>query len=110
MTTVDKRLSTLSAASLDTARMPIWVYRVRSVTSLRRISDTKGIDRVILAMPWPFDDREAIVHWRLQQDPSNLTVTMSGSAVPAMLPRDDTCVRMPAFESHCSFTPPAHAP
>jgi hypothetical protein len=101
------RLSSLVAALLDIDRMPAWVYRVRSVTRIESLGDSEGVDRVVLGMPWPFKDREALVHWTLEQDPATLAVTLRGSAVPDKLPRNDAFVRMPTFESQWRFTPAA---
>lgn len=102
---MNERLSTLTAALLDTQRMPKWVYRVQSVTPLQRWGPEEGIDRVMLGMPWPLDDREAIVRWRLEQDAATRVVTLRGSAVPHAAPVSEGVVRMPAFVSHWRLSP-----
>jgi hypothetical protein len=105
VTHMHARLSALAAALLDTRLMPDWVYRTRSVVNIDLVSATEGYTQVIVAMPWPFDDREAIVHWHLAQDPTSGTVTMRGTSAPDKLPADPAYVRMPAFESSWMFTP-----
>ncbi|HEX6704507.1 MAG TPA: START domain-containing protein [Albitalea sp.] len=105
VTRMQARLSALAAALLDVDAMPNWVYRTRSVANLEAVSPTEGYSQVIVTMPWPFDDREAIVHWQLTQDPATGAVTLSGRSAPERLPPDPALVRMPSFESSWTFTP-----
>src|SRR6185295_1665936 len=93
------RLSALTAALLDVDSMPTWVYRTRSVANIEAVSPTEGYSQVIVGMPWPFDDREAIVHWHLVQDAATGAVTLSGTSAADKLPAHPGLVRMPDFES-----------
>ena len=114
-TRVKCRLSSLVALLLDRSAMPEWVYRTRSVRSLHQEGPTQGVSMVVTAMPWPLDDREAVVSWQLFQSPTTGVVTIRGGHVepagqpwlPAPAPGR---VRMPSFGSQWTFAPVAGAP
>src|SRR3990167_1947968 len=111
-TRVAARLSSLAALLLDSERLPAWVYRTRSVQQLQQDSAQQGVSLVVTAMPWPLDDRESVVAWRLQQSASTQVITLSGRGVePAgqpWLPEPAPGrVRMPSFASQWVFAPVA---
>ncbi len=114
-TRVKARLTSLVALLLDRAAMPEWVYRTRSVQSLQQDGPQQGVSLVVTAMPWPLDDREAVVSWQLLQAPATAVVTLSGRSVePAGQPWLPAAaagrVRMPSFASQWTFAPAAGAP
>lgn len=111
-TRVQARLSSLAALLLDSERLPEWVYRTRSVQRLQQDDPQQGVSLVVTAMPWPLDDRESVVAWRLQQAASTRIVTLRGRGVePAgqpWLPEPaPDRVRMPSFASQWVFAPVA---
>lgn len=111
-TRVTARLSSLAALLLDSERMPEWVYRTRSVLRLQQDGAQQGVSLVVTAMPWPLDDRESVVAWRLRQSASTQVITLSGRGVePAgqpWLPEPaPDRVRMPSFASQWVFAPVA---
>jgi START domain len=105
LTQVSVRLSALTAVLLDREHMPEWVYRTRRVQAIGASQPTEGVSQVITAMPWPLRDREAVVAWKLEQDPHTGAVTIDGHSAPDSLPPSDAWVRMPTFESRWRFTP-----
>ena len=114
-TRVKARLSSLVSLLLDSASMPEWVYRTRSVRSLHQQSPQQGDSLVVTALPWPLDDREAVVSWRLQQSPATAVVTLSGRSVESTgqpwLPEPAAGrLRMPSFASQWTLAPVAGAP
>ena len=114
-TRVKARLSSLVALLLDRAAMPEWVYRTRSVRSLQQDGPQQGVSLVVTAMPWPLDDREAVVSWQLLQVPATAVVSINGHSVePAGQPWLPAAaagrVRMPSFASRWIFAPVAGVP
>jgi len=105
VTRLQARLSTLVALLLDTEQMPEWVFRVRRVRPIEAPDPMHGVTQVITGMPWPLQDREAIVAWTLTQDAMTAVVTMDGRSAPDKLAPDAQFVRMPAFESQWRLTP-----
>lgn len=104
-TRVKARLTALVALLLDTERMPAWVFRARRAAVLVGNEPTSGLSQVIFGMPWPLRDREAIVAWRVEQDPASGAVTIRGTSASERWPVDAAWVRMPNFESHWRFAP-----
>ena len=105
VTRVRSRLGAFVALFGDVDVMPRWVYRVKEVTKLHVVSDAEVYSRTITEMPWPFSDRDAIVHSVLKQDPITLAVSIEGRGVPDFLPESERYVRMPVVESYWRFTP-----
>lgn len=114
-TRIQARLSSLVALLLDRSAMPEWVYRTASVQLLHQDGPQQGVSLVVTAMPWPLDDREAVVSWQLRQSPANAVVSLSDHSVepagqpwlPEVAPGR---VRMPSFGSQWVFAPVAGAP
>lgn len=105
VTRLPVRLSALVAVLLDSERMPEWVYRNRQVALVEGRGPMQGVSQVIIAMPWPLHDREAIVAWQLAQDAQTGVVTIEGRSAPDKLAPDARWVRMPSFESRWRFAP-----
>lgn len=113
-TRVTARLSSLAALLLDSERMPEWVYRTRSVQRLQQDGAQQGVSLVVTAMPWPLNDRESVVAWRLQQVASTRVITLSGHGVepggqPWLPEPSPDRVRMSSFASQWVFAPVAGA-
>jgi hypothetical protein len=106
-TVIAARLASLTAVLLDPTRTQDWVYRARSAELLSSDGPTRGVTRVVTAMPLPLDDREAVVAWEMTQDPQTLAVTLAGRNAPDAPPPHPGRVRMPTFESRWTLTPRA---
>ncbi|MCW5636420.1 MAG: hypothetical protein KIT17_24010 [Rubrivivax sp.] len=99
------RVAALTAVLLDSDRMPEWVYRVRRVVRLSPAGARTGVSQVITAFPWPLNDRESIVAWRLEHDAATGALAITGRSAPAHLPPNPNFVRMPSFASSWRFAP-----
>lgn len=104
-TRLQARLSSLVAVLMDTEHMPEWVHRTRRVNRLVSTQPTQGVSQVIVGLPWPLLDREAIVAWQLTQDAQTGVVTLEGRSSAEGPPPDPTRVRMPSFESRWRLAP-----
>lgn len=105
VTHMRSRLSAFVALFRDTERMPEWLYRAERVTTLEEVSATETYAYTQIRLPWPFRDRDSIVHVVLTQDPVTLELTLRASAVPDYLPEMKGYIRMPVIESMWRFTP-----
>jgi len=105
VTQIQSRLSSFIALFRDLESMPLWVDRTLQARRLEKRSDTEVYAHVINDVPWPFKDREVVIHTIIAQDPIDLTVTIRGSDDPNYsLPKADY-VRMTQVKSHWSFKP-----
>jgi START domain len=105
VTRVQARLATLAALLLDPARMPLWVDRVHSAEPLPAPDPGAALTHLVFDMPWPLDDRDAVVLSRLTQDPATRAITISGVAASERVAPLPGRVRMPSFEASWRFVP-----
>lgn len=105
VTTVEARLTTLVAVLTDVAAMPEWVYRVQSSRLLRQQGPRENWIYTVNQMPYPFHDRDAVLHSRYRQDPKTLTITIDTEAVPGWVKRVPGRVRIPRMNSQWLLTP-----
>ncbi len=105
VTRVQARLATLVALLLDPARMPLWVDRVQSAIPMPPPDPGAALTHLVFDMPWPLDDRDAVVLSRLTQDPTTLAVTIDGVSASERLAPTPGRVRMPSFEARWRFVP-----
>lgn len=55
--------------------------------------------------PWPVQDRDYALRYRLEQDPQTLTVTLSFKGDASLTPERDECVRVSQIEGAWRLTP-----
>lgn len=105
ITRVTARLSTVVALLRDVPAMPRWMYRARDVQVLDGRDPMRGLVRFLMAMPWPLDDREAIVHWQWRQDPASGEVRLTSTPAAHRAAPLESVVRMPHFGSQWRLLP-----
>jgi hypothetical protein len=105
VTRVQARLATLVALLLDPGRMPQWVDRVQSAVPLPPPDAGSALTHLVFDMPWPLDDRDAVVLSRLTQDAATRAVNIDGVAASERLAPTPGRVRMPSFEARWRFAP-----
>jgi hypothetical protein len=92
---LDCRMSQLAAVLLDYDNHVNWVYGTKSVQVLRAISATEQYFHTEVAVPWPFENRDLCVHFKMTQDSSDRTLTAEGISEPDYLPMEKNLVRVP---------------
>lgn len=103
-TRVTARLSTVVAALSDVAAMPEWIARVSSARLLRREANREVWMHTVYRLPYPFLEREAVLHSVLRQDKSGV-VEIATRAVPGMIPPHPRRVRLTSLHSLWRLTP-----
>lgn len=93
-TIVTSSLSALLNLFYDLEAAPRWLDATRRVIALRR--DDAKHEYVLLIetdMPWPLQDRDAVLlgHW--QQDPKTLTIALRSQSVEGVLPLNPRYIR-----------------
>ncbi len=72
VTRVKTRLSTVVAVLSDVPAMPEWIARLRSAKLIKREADRDMWVHSIYKLPYPFLEREAVLHSRLKQEKSGV--------------------------------------
>jgi hypothetical protein len=81
---------------------PKWGYKVLDSKELKRVSDTETYYYSKLDFPWPLDDRDIIVHSKMEQDPITRRITATSISSPDYLPGNKGVVRM--RNAHTTWT------
>jgi START domain len=89
---------------------PNWIYSVKYAKVLQRISETEVIYYILLDFPWPLNDRDMIMHSKLDFDDVNHVIYSRSYAKPNFLPVNKDIVRIShanlewkIFRSHTDF-------
>lgn len=74
-----------------------WQYKTINAKVLQHISDSELIYYAEFVSPWPFDNRDVVVHMRMELDSGNLKVIYKG--VPDFIPKKDGITRVASSSS-----------
>ncbi|MDH3715783.1 MAG: START domain-containing protein [Gammaproteobacteria bacterium] len=107
VTRVRTSLSALVALFYDVQSMPNWVHRILEARKLEQIGAQEAYAYIAIRMPWPFRNRDVLVHSTLEQDPRTLAVTIRGANVGGRFPERSQYVRVRKIRSHWAFSPQA---
>ncbi len=94
-TRIKESLSTVVALLNDVDNNEKWVPRSGGATIIEAVSEVENYVRGILYAPWPFRDRDCIVHFHLVQDENTNRVTIKMTGVPDYRPEERNYVRIP---------------
>lgn len=104
VTRVKTRLSSVVAVLSDVPAMPEWIARMKSARLLRREADRDIWVQSIYKLPYPFLEREAVLHASLRQEKSG-TVEVVTKAEKGFIPNDPKRVRLLNMQSTWRLTP-----
>lgn len=103
-TRVPASLSTVVAALSDVSAMPEWIARLKSARLLRRDANPEVWIHSVYRLPYPFLEREAVLHAVLRQDKSGV-VEIVTRAEPGFVPANPKRVRLGDMHSVWRLTP-----
>ena len=78
-----------------------WVYKTKSATLLKKNTDHDFVYHSVTAMPWPMDNRDAVVHLVINKENLPLSLIVDAQSEPANIPKKEGLVRIPY--SHASW-------
>jgi hypothetical protein len=104
-TRVRSSLGEIIALFTDVQSMDEWVYRTREVQRLDVISEQEIYAYTIIDLPWPFNDRDAVLHIVVEQDPQSYVVTIHIESVAGYGLENEQRVRMPRVKSTWTVVP-----
>lgn len=106
-TRVRASLSSVVAVLSDVPAMPEWIARMRSARVLRRDANRELWVHGVYQLPYPFQEREAVLHSILTQR-DNLTIDVATRAVGGMIGPHPRRVRLTNMQSSWRLTPEAN--
>ncbi len=98
-------LGQIIALFTDVEHMNEWVYRTKEVRRLNVISERELYAYTIIDLPWPLDDRDAVLHIFVDQDPQTYVVTVRIESITDYHPEQAQRVRMPRVKSTWTVAP-----
>ena len=104
-TSVNASIKDLSAMLMDVKEFPEWMPNIRSTEILKRISNNEIFYYVEVKVPWPFTNRDNIMHIKLQENSDTKEVTISIESIPDYIPPKEGLVRIPMASGMWKFTP-----
>jgi hypothetical protein len=101
-TSLKVSLSGLVTLLAEVDNYPKWGYKVSESRELKKISDREIYYYSRLDFPWPLDDRDLVIHSKMEQDPITRRITATSIAQLGYLPTYKGVVRM--SNAHTTWT------
>ncbi|HEX6591938.1 MAG TPA: START domain-containing protein [Moraxellaceae bacterium] len=105
VTRVKTRLSSVVAVLSDVPAMPEWIARVKSARLLRREADRDIWVQSIYKLPYPFLEREAVLHSSLRQEKSGTVEVVTKAEKGFITDNPKKRVRLLNMQSTWRLTP-----
>jgi hypothetical protein len=105
VTRISSTLGGVICLFTDVGNMPGWVYRTKEVRRLAMIGDREIYAYAVMELPWPFNDRDAVLHILITQDRHTHAVTIQIESVSGYYPLHENRVRMPQVKSTWIVSP-----
>lgn len=101
-TSIKVSLSGLVMLLSEVENYPKWGYKVAESHEIKKISPLETYYYSRLDFPWPLDDRDLVVHSKMEQDPITRRVTATSVAAPTLYPNQKNSIRIQ--NAHTSWT------
>lgn len=103
--TVDGTLDKLVRILNDVNNHKNWIYNTKQAYILKRVSANEYYYYTETTLPWPMQNRDAVVHIKFQRDNQTLNITAAGE--PNYLPEVSGKVRVPRSANTWQVTAPS---
>ena len=104
VTKVKSTLSSIIAVIQDVDQYKNWVFACEESKILERISSAEQYHYIMNDLPYPFEDRDEVVHLTIVQDLQTGIVSTASVGKPAYMNEIKNRVRMPAYFSGYKLT------
>jgi hypothetical protein len=102
---IQSKLSSLAALLLDVKNDINWVYSVKSISLIKKVSENELYFYEEINSPFPASNRDLIIHLKITQDTATKIMTISAINVPDYLPPQKNIVRVPLSKESWVVTP-----
>jgi hypothetical protein len=104
-TTVKAPLSGIVSLFSDVDHYSAWGYKISYSKLLNRASPTELWYYAKYDFPWPLDDRDIILHSKMEQDPITRQIKITNTPYPTYLPENEGIVRIKNASTQWNFVP-----
>jgi hypothetical protein len=94
VTSIQSSLSGIIQLFSEVDNYPKWGYKVVSSELLKKVSDNEMYYHSKLDFPWPMEDRDVVMHTRLEQDSKSKAVYSHSTSASTYIPAEKGCIRM----------------
>jgi hypothetical protein len=105
--TIDGNLDKLVKILNDVNNHKTWIYNTRQSYILKRLSSNEYYYYTETALPWPMQNRDAVVHIKFQRDVANQTLNIAAEGQPDYMPEVSGKVRVLRSANTWQVTVPA---
>lgn len=106
--TLQGNLDKLAAIINNVSHYKDWVYNNRSASLLKRINANEFYYYTETYLPWPMDNRDAVMHTRITRDSLNRFLRINSSAAPDFIPKKSGKVRITRSDINWYVTRPSN--
>ena len=99
------RLASIVALLKDISFIPKWYPDIISAKKLRSSGNKEWTSNIVLDVPWPFENRDLVLDYKLSQDPATKVVTIKMQSNPTFIEEKEDIVRIVHAEGFWQFTP-----
>jgi hypothetical protein len=104
-TSVKVPLAGIAALFADVDNYKTWGYKISESRLLRRVSETELWYYAKYDFPWPLDDRDIILHSKMEQDPVTRRIRITNTPYPSYLPENKGVGRIKNTTTKWLFIP-----
>lgn len=104
-TQVDATLSTIAAVLTHVEGYDDWCYAALGSRVIKKISDSEVYYYTEADFPWPFDNRDLVLHSKVWQDKKTLALHSKSTSAHWMEKEKEGLVRIDKAEINWTFTP-----
>lgn len=104
-TYVNASMQTIASVLTHVEGYDIWSYGCYGSRVVKRISDSENYYYCKVDFPWPFDNRDLVLHSKIWQDKKSLALHSKSSSVHWMEKEHEEFVRIKKAEINWVFTP-----
>lgn len=105
ITTVKTPVSNLVAVLNDVESYPLWMSDVKTVKTLKQVNNKERYDYYEASLPWPFKNRDIVLHHLLTEDFNTGVVEISLTGKPDYISQKSGIVRVLSENGIWRFTP-----
>jgi hypothetical protein len=104
-TSLKAPLAGIAALFAEVSSYPKWGYKMVEARMLHRVSETEMYYYARYDFPWPIEDRDIILHSKLEQNQKSKTITIVNTPKPDYLPLTKGVQRIQNTTTQWLFVP-----